>query len=170
MDLKKLMSTLHYGAQHLTQEELGFFSPVYARFQQTGNVPSAYVTTLIDLYKKVAFRQLDVGALVAELQSNVLLLTDTEQSEIEGAQMTFDLSGTLDAATVQRLLQIRGALHLRQHNTLVRKDEPLVADSAPRPTQLAVRPVQNSAPGRRPSARRAGSSALDAAARLLKRG
>lgn len=154
MDLKQLMGALHFGAQHMTPEELRDFSTIHVGYKKTDSVPQEKLPGLIQLYKQLAYRQIDRQALLAELLGSLLLLSDDEQAAVEGAQMEFELSGTLTTTETQRLLQIRQALRTRQHVTLLPKTEAL----AP--------PVQP----KRPSARRAGGSAIDAAAKLLKRG
>ncbi len=166
MDLKKLMQSLHYGAQHLTQEELQFFTPLWNGFQRTSVVPPPQVPVLVEMYKRVTLRQIDVAALVAELQNNVLFLSDDEKAAVDGAVMTLELLEALDLVSIQKLVNIRGALHQRQHRTLVRDDETgkagQVVPAAPRRALPAgVQP--------RPSARRGAGSALEAASKLIKR-
>ena len=175
MDLKQIMQELNFGAQHFTAEEKRFFDSVLAGFQRSGNIAEAHAPHVLSLYRKIKFRQLDIGALLAELESNVLLLAEDEQAKVVGARMAFEYDGQLDSTSIEAVLKVRKAFYDRQHNTLAGRGENTAGvparPLAPRAPLLPVHPANPSAV-RRPSARRHGPlgpvAALEAASKLLK--
>jgi hypothetical protein len=174
MDLKQIMQELNFGAQHFTAEEKRFFDGVFSGFNRTGNVAEAHAPHILSLYRKIKFRQLDVNALLSELEASVLLLAEDEQARVAGARMAFDYDGQLDNTSIEAILKVRKAFYDRQHSTLAGRGENALGASkpvAPRPPLLPAHP-SNPAVVRRPSARRAGPlgpvAALEAASKLLK--
>jgi hypothetical protein len=187
MDLKQIMQELHFGAQHFAPDERRFFDNVWTIFQKNGGIAEAHAPHVLELYKKLKFRQLDVNGLIGELESNVLLLADDEHATLEGARMALELDGRLDNRTIEKLLILRKNFRERQHNTLVGRGESVQAAvparvlpaptaparALPAPPRLPASPhPSNPAVMRRPSARRPGPlgpvAALEAASKLLK--
>lgn len=170
MDLKQMMQEMHYNAQYLSDEERTFFEQQWGWLKKRGEVPQSSVSPLVDMYRKIKLRQVDVNTLILELEHSVLMLSSDEQALVEAARITFELGDQLDPATLIRLLGIRKELVVRQHQTQ--------ADStteAPKKQGIVVQ--QQPSPPKRPSARRVqpqpahqiGNNSLKAALDLLNR-
>lgn len=181
MDLKQIMQELHAGAQHFTPDELKFFNNVWAIFQRNHGIAEAHAPHVLELYKKLRFRQVDVNGLLADLESNMLLLASDEQAALEGARIAFELDGALDHRTIEKLLVFRKGVISRQHHTLAGRGELAPAAQVVRaplqPSRALPAPTAPALPAntRRPSARRPGAqqplgpvAALEAASKLLK--
>jgi len=161
MDLKQIMQELHYGAQHFSREEKRFFDGVWAGFSRSGIIAESHAPHILELYRKIKFRQLDMNAILAELEANTLLLAESEQTKVEGARMSLELLGQLDNVTIEAILKVRKAFLDRQHNTIAGRGE--LATPRPQAPRVAAAPQQM--PRALPA-----MSALDAAAKLLKKG
>jgi hypothetical protein len=137
---------------------------------------------VLELYRKLKFRELDVGALLSDLEANLLLLAEDEQAKVAGARMALEYDGgQLDTKSIEVLLKVRKALADRQHTTLAGRGELAVQ----RPAPATVRPPAYLPPPLPPRALPAPSapsrknprnapighlSALEQAAKLLKKG
>jgi hypothetical protein len=186
MDLKQILQELHFGAQHFTPEEKRFFDGVWENFKRRGNIADVHAPHVLELYRKLKFREIDVNALLSDLEANLLLLADDEQAKVAGARMALEYDGgQLDPKSVEILLKVRKALADRQHTTLAGRGELAAQRPAPAtvrppvylPPPLPPRALQPppAAPRQLPrkntrSAPLGHVSALEAAAKLLKRG
>jgi hypothetical protein len=173
MNLNQIMQELHAGAQFFSPDERRFFDSVWVSFQKTGGIAEVHAPHVLELYKKVRFRAVDVSGVLGELEGNVLLLAGDEQAMLEGARMAFELDGQLDTRTLEKLLLLRKNLRERQHNTLAGRGELVQAAVPARVLPAPAPPVSRQPPPNpsRPSARRPAPlgvvAALDAAAKLL---
>lgn len=138
LDLKQVMQELHYGAQYFSPEEKRFFDSVFNAFKRSGEIADVHAPHVLELYRKLKFRQVDVNALLDDLEANLLLLAEDEQSKVAGARMALEYTGgVLDTKSVEALLKVRKALADRQHTTLAGRAEL----TAPRPLRAPVQPA-----------------------------
>lgn len=60
----------------------------------------------------------DLGEMLGELESNLVVLSDPDQDFVLGAIASTQMGGVLVPQNVQRLQQIHNGLHLAQHNAV----------------------------------------------------
>ena len=168
MDLKQIMQELHVGAQHFSPDEKRYFDGVWENFRRKGNIPEVHAPHVLELYRKLKFRQIDPNALLGDLEANLLLLAEDEQAKVAGARMALEYNGgQLDTKSIEALLKVRKALSDRQHVTLAGRGELAVQ----RPTRMpALPPPPAAVPAPKRVAVIGNVAALQAAAKLLKKG
>jgi hypothetical protein len=178
MDLNQVMQELHFGAQHFSPTEKQFFDGVWGNFKRSGNIAEVHAPHILELYRKLKFRQVDANALLADLEANVLLLADDEQAKVVGARMALEFDGgQLDTKSIEALLKVRKALSERQHITLSGRGGLAAMAPAPAPARrtpplplaLPVLPVP-ARKGPRSQPPLGHVNALEAVAKLLKKG
>lgn len=126
-NLQQILQEIRFGAQYLTDEERRFFDSVWQTFEKTGGAAEVQIPHVLSLHKKILLRMVDAGSLLAELEANVLMLSEEEQAAVTGAKIALEYGGAVDMRTLEKLLAIRKAFHARQHQTLVAKGEALAS-------------------------------------------